>query len=373
MFVPSDTAEFREMTALLLAKDAARLRCLEPAEYVRQCRVVWDKARTDKLYATRFIVDELLFGDGTDLYCAVVAEVHVETDLSGIHWRAPKDYARRHKPLDRYRRELVHVYPTGGLRPEPDEPEASPQLVALFDLLGFEAKLGDLGLANMHERYREMVRQTFLPAVAQGEFSLARGMLEGELREGYLQLPIRYAYFSDTFLMWAPLHNAFVGTFLDRCASLFCNALEVGFPMRGAISVGDVVLHGKSNTYLGEPLVEAARLEAAQDTLGVALGVSVRSIALPPDRIQRYDPPVKPGKKSLLSGVVVDWPRFWRAYHDGSAAEKLSSLRVPAYAKYYDNAIDFADFSEKNSDCLSVLGPVARAELEAQIGQYESA
>lgn len=191
-------------------------------------------------------------------------------------------------------------------------------------------------------------------------------MLAGELREGYLRLPIRHAYFSDTFLMWAPFHNAFVGVFLDRCSNLFCNALDAGFPMRGAISVGEVVLHRKSNTYLGEPLIEAARLEAAQDTLGVALGASVRSIVFPPDRIQRYDPPVKPGKEALLSGVVPDWPRFWRDFRNGSPVEKLLELRVPDFAKSYDNAIDFASYSERNSDWF-------RSELDAQIGPFKPA
>ena len=190
-------------------------------------------------------------------------------------------------------------------------------------------------------------------------------MLAGDLRDGYLKLPIRYAYFSDTLLIWTPLHNAFVGTFLDRCSSLICNALALDVPVRGAVAVGEVILHKKSNTFLGEPLVEAARLEAAQESIGVCLGSSVRKIAFPPDRVQRYAPPVKSGKEDLLSGLVLDWPRHWRSFHQTPLLEKLCSLRSDAYAKYYDAAIDFVSFSKSNELWYA-------DEVEEQIGKFHA-
>jgi hypothetical protein len=236
-------------------------------------------------------------------------------------------------------------------------------MVALFEVLGFEAKLHSLGLHEMHLKYQEIIHRAFLPSVAEDKFAIARGMFAGQWREGYLRLPIRFAYFSDTLLIWAPFHNAFVGTFLDRCSSLFCNALRIGFPLRGAISVGEVILHKKSNTFLGEPLVEAARLEAAQDAIGVALGISVRVIGFPPDRVQKFEPPVKVGKYDLLSGLVLDWPRHWRDFCDGFAVEKLQELRAEGFSKYYDSAIDFVQYSEMNAMWFV-------PELEAQIGPF---
>ena len=319
LFIPADSPAFREMVAWLLAREAPRLRSTEPAAYVKQCRKLWVKTRTDKLYSKKFIVDGIFSGNESEFHCATIAEMHVETDSSGTQWKEPKNYHAYRKPLGRDRFEFIHVYPTGTLQPEPDSPEVSVQLVALFDLLGFENKLKTLGLRNMYAKYQEIIHQTFVATVGEDKHSPAAGMFAGQLRQGYLQMPIRHAYFSDTLLMWAPLHNAFVGTFLDRCSSLFCNAIETGFPLRGAISVGEVVFHKKTNTYLGEPLVEAARLEAAQDGLGVALGMSVRNITFPPDRVQRYDLPVKEGKEQLLSGLSLDWPKYWRDFHNGSA------------------------------------------------------
>ncbi len=365
-FAASDSPDFREIVGLLLARGAARLRSLEPVEYVKQCRKAWSKVRTDKFYSRKILMDEVVSGNGTDLYCAAFAEIHVETNSSGTQWKEPTDYLVRRKPLGRHRREVIFVYPTGALRPEPDVPQASIQVVALFDLLGFEAKLKDVGLASMYAKYQEIIHRALMPSVAQDKYSVAAGMFAGELREGYLKLPIRYAYFSDTLLTWVPLHNAFVGTFLDRCSSLFCNALEMGFPLRGAISVGEVVFHKKTNTYLGEPLVEAARLEAAQNALGVALGASVRDISFPPNRVQRYDPPVKAGKEPLLSGLALDWPRFWRDFRTGSPVEKLLELRVSNFSKYYDNAIEFVRYSDENRNWFV-------GKLEAQIGPFQAA
>ena len=369
LFIAADSPAFRESVALLLMRGAANMRSLSPLDYVHQCRQLWEKTKTDKFYSRKILFDEILSGNADEFYCATFAEIHVETDVTGTHWKEPKDYNARRKPLDRRRREVIFVYPTGALRPEADQPEVSVQLVALFDLLGFETMLTRLGIERMYVKYQELIHDTFVPSVAPDKYSLAEGMFADELRQGHLKLPIRYAYFSDTLLIWAQFHNAFVGTFLDRCSSLFCNALEAGLPLRGAVSVGDVIFHKKTNTYLGEPLVEAARLEKAQDALGVALCSSTRNISFPPDMVMKYDPPIKPlkpGEKSPLSGLVLDWPRFWKDFYRGTPVDKLRELRVTNFAKYYDNAIDFVHYSETNRDWF--IG-----ELEKQIGTFNKA
>ena len=308
-------------------------------------------------------MDGVVSGESTELKCLTIAILEVETDPSGTQWRAPRGYAKNRKELTADRRELVFVYPTGALSPESAGPLATTNLVALFDVLGFEMMLREVGLATMYRKYDAMIKRAFLAAVAEDRYSLARGMLAGELRDGYLKLPIRYAYFSDTLLIWTPLHNAFVGTFMDRCSSLICNALALDIPLRGAISVGEAILHKRSNTYIGEALVEAARLEAAQNVIGACLGQSVRSISFPPNRVQRYIQPVKEGKEDLLSGLVLDWPRFWRDTYRASLVERIRALRSESFAKYYDSALDFVAFSEANSLWFA-------AEVEAQIGKF---
>jgi hypothetical protein len=138
LFLPADRSDFREIVTLLLRDAAAQMRSIEPEEYVRRCRRLWKSAKPDKLYRRRILIDELVSGAGTELYCATFVELHVETDATGAHWKEPKDYLVRRKPLGPHRREFIYVYPTGGLRPEPDEPELSIQLLALFDVLGLK-------------------------------------------------------------------------------------------------------------------------------------------------------------------------------------------------------------------------------------------
>lgn len=363
LFLSTDTDEFRENVLTLLRQNAHRLRSIEAPKYVDRCRQVWQKTKANKLYSTKLLVDGVISGKSDRLHCITIALIHVETDITGTNWRSPPGYASKRKPLTDDRDEIIFVYPTGALSQEPELPEPSTQLVALFDVLGFEDQLKRIGLKAMHVKYRKIINHAFLGSIASDKFSRARGMMAGELRNGYLKLPIRYAYFSDTLLIWTTLHNAFIGTFLDRCSSLICSALTLDVPLRGAIAVGEVILHKKSNTYLGEPLVEAARLEAAQDSIGVALGPSVRTISFPPDRVQRYAQPVKHGREHLLSGLVLDWPRHWRSFYDVPLSEKLESIRAEGYEKYYDSAVLFARFSEANPMWFA-------AELESIIGKF---
>jgi hypothetical protein len=84
-------------------------------------------------------------------------------------------------------------------------------------------------------------------------------------------LPARYAYFSDTILLWVPLEQLCVAPFILRCLDLAREALNKGIPLHGASAIGKAVMHKASSTFIGQPLVEAARLEAALQWVGVAL------------------------------------------------------------------------------------------------------
>ena len=138
----------------------------------------------------------------------------------------------------------------------------------------------------------------------------------------------------------------------------------MGAPLRGAIAAGELVLHQRASFYLGQPLVEAARLEQAQEWIGVSLGVSVRSedLRLPfsPLQVMIWDTPVKPGREELLSGVVLDWPRRWRELHpEKTAEETVLTLRKEGFERYYDNAVTFIQHSDANADWfLAAMPPV---------------
>lgn len=155
-------------------------------------------------------------------------------------------------------------------------------------------------------------------------------------------------------LLWVPYQPEFVSSFLTRCCDVFCEALRIGIALRGAIAAGNLILHKRSNTFLGTELVEAARLEKAQEWLGVTLGNSVCSEAMripfEPHLVRIADAPMKTGTKQLLSGLVLDWPRRWRELHSTTAIEAINSIRDPNFSKYYDNACSFARISDSDPD-----------------------
>jgi len=359
-FVELDPSEFVQLVKGYIALGAHSARGLSTAEYTVACRNAWNATEVDEFYLGRYLHDGLANGGDSDLYGVAIAVFSVTTDESGYHWTPAFDYAAVRKPLGDRRRELIFVSPPGAALEESEEVREERVLLALFDVLGFEARLKELGLTEMHRRYGALIEKALVPSVAEDKLSLAVGLLLGENRQGYLQLPIRWAYFSDTILFWTKLHNAFVGTFFDRCSSLMCNALHVGVPLRGAISVGDAILHRPSNTFLGEPLVEAARLEAAQNVIGIAFGTSIRGIPVPPDRVIRYETPVKSGREHLPSGLVLDWPRHWREFHAASLPAALRAIRSEPVA-YYDNAESFIEYSQAQHNWFM-------PELEAKLG-----
>jgi hypothetical protein len=115
------------------------------------------------------------------------------------------------------------------------------------------------------------------------------------------------------------------------------------------------MLHRYSSTYLGDPIVEAARLEAAQDWVGLTLAPSSHwnefVAELNPNQILEYDPPLKQNYDDAKPFICVDWPRTWRESRKTSPSGHLEKMiSAPEFEKYFRNAIDFCDFSERNKD-----------------------
>lgn len=244
-----------------------------------------------------------------------------------------------------------------GLSPyeEPANPVAAPFLIGLFDVLGFKEWLKDAGLTQIQESYQNLIAKAVLK-----DSYRCLGLAELELQKYYtavFSLPVGHAYFSDTILLWVPLTQLFVSPFLARCADLICESLVMRIPLRGAVAIGQAVMHGASSTYLGDPVVEAHKLEHAQDWIGASLGSSTtwpefQRAMNPPREIILYDPPLKPTTdRDLISGMVLDWPRRWREKHSGDLRSLIAELdRKPEFSRYYQNAIQFASYSASNSD-----------------------
>ena len=248
------------------------------------------------------------------------------------------------------------------------ESEAEPQtyMVFLMDILGFESKFNENGLRNIYNLYLELA--AYIDSLEGGAIFDAWPSGPGEATPFLGYVDLRHAYFSDTVLLWSHYNPRSVRHFLANCNDLFCHSIELGFMARGAISVGEAILDTKASIFLGQPIIEAARTEQSQHWIGAALCQSFAQASsgqpLPWEQMLLYNKHIKPnlarpefGYYSPGFGFVLNWPRIWRKQRH----EKLSSVirghnRDPKYSKYYENTLEFIEFSERYDDWMECDG-----------------
>jgi len=163
---------------------------------------------------------------------------------------------------------------------EPKEPFAEaqaaskmPWMLGLFDVLGFSDRIASDGPEKVYETYRMLIERVLQKETLQCIGAMRMPGESGRVPTLF-SVDVRYAYFSDTIMLWLPLHPMFAGPFLQRCADLVCEGLLAGIPLRGAVSLGEGYMHKRSGTYIGSMVVEAARLEAAQNWIGAGFAPS---------------------------------------------------------------------------------------------------
>lgn len=243
--------------------------------------------------------------------------------------------------------------------PQSNEPveESSEQnktliMVGLFDVLGFSKRLETEGLENTVSLYNDLISTTVKKEAGWCSRFVNDGT--GKYFPALIDLNIRYAYFSDTILLWHTLEKLYAAPFISYCATFVCEALALDVPVRGAIALGEAVMHRSIGTYIGQPIIDAARLEQVQQWIGVSFA---RSATWPPflaaldaQLIIEYDTPVKEGKTSLLSPVVLDWPRRWRELYGSSPSEQVLAMNEATPHEYYGKTISFIEHSQANEN-----------------------
>jgi hypothetical protein len=145
-------------------------------------------------------------------------------------------------------------------------------VVALFDVLGFEDRLGRFSLEEIYGQYRELI--SIASTKGSHAFFDARPVGDGKSVPFFGYVEIEQDYFSDTILLWTRFKPGTFNPFLHVCAHLMCEALQAELPLRGAISLGNAIMDKSTRTYIGPPLVEAARAEKAQQWIGLCFGRS---------------------------------------------------------------------------------------------------
>ncbi len=149
-------------------------------------------------------------------------------------------------------------------------------------------------------------------------------------------------------------HNIYL-SFLTLCMDFFCQSIVAGIPLRGCISTGQAIMNKSKSLFIGEPLVEAAKGETAQNAVGFAFGGSFKEYhPVYNDYFIPYLYHMKDNKNSqFLSPFVPDWPRYWREspeYNELDLSEYIMKMcNDSEHEDYYNLASAFVEFSNKNS------------------------
>ncbi|MCK4351791.1 hypothetical protein KAW65_00095 [candidate division WOR-3 bacterium] len=222
-------------------------------------------------------------------------------------------------------------------------------MLCLFDVLGFESLLNRIGLKKLAERYDKLTeyvkeQRGGIDIVPTPDRHVAIGWFV-----------VDNAYFSDTFLFWTSYNKISLPHFTYLIAETICYGIEHELPLRGTLTVGEMILDGNSGTYLGKPIIEAVRTEQLQQWIGLSFGPSFSK----PDfkkgfylnTVLPYKSHYKDKANPLATGMVVDWPRRWRETRKANIRSLVSRMdKDLKFSQYYIKTLEFIDFSERNHD-----------------------
>lgn len=223
------------------------------------------------------------------------------------------------------------------------------QTVCLLDVLGFENQLKTVGLDNLHTKYTKLIEYV---QAQRGGIDIVPAP-NGHVAVGWLV--IGNAYFSDSLLFWTRYSKMSLPSFTHCIAEAICFGLEIELPLRGSVAVGEAILDVDGGVFLGNPLVEVARGERCQRWIGASFGPSFMQPGFNDGFYLHTILPYKSHYKDKLSehatGMTVDWPRRWRESRKTNPAALVRTLNRDAeFAPYYENTVEYINFSERNHD-----------------------
>ncbi|MGH8560134.1 MAG: hypothetical protein ACRESZ_22315 [Methylococcales bacterium] len=255
--------------------------------------------------------------------------------------------------------------------------------VCFLDVLGFESRFATRGLSGMLEKYLQLVgivdhrnedtERWF------GPMNFSEGVYWTAEPDAFISAKLYGAYASDSILLFAHAdfpqnrypaalnttleerqrmgqdpaqgwmyHTVPCDNFLDLCNEIICHSIEIGLPLRGAFSMGEAVLHLDRGIFLGEPLIDSARLEHMQCSIGASFAGTFMDQVVP----NRFKLPFSSHFKSkvpyIFSRFVLDWPRHWRKTRTTDLFDALKELDVdPRFSNYYKITKDIALASQE--------------------------
>ena len=249
--------------------------------------------------------------------------------------------------------------------------EKSTYILAYLDVLGFTKLVEEKGLEEVYEMYENLIEKVNYAAerYRPGGFSVPVPIAKTEMRYAFaMGFKLEYSYASDTILVWCEFNRFNIVPFLECITTLFCSALEVDMPLRGAITFGDAILSKTKSIYIGKPIIEGALCEKKQAWIGVSFGYSLlanvefgwlgnlKNITPFSEHIKTRDGEQNATSQYMITNIVLDWPRFIRTERK---AEEISQwldskanclLLPPSVKEYYALTNRFMKYSQEHSN-----------------------
>jgi len=244
--------------------------------------------------------------------------------------------------------------------------------IGLFDVLGFEEKFSQIGLSGMAALYNALISDVDAMNAHAAELKELLNLDDEAIwtadGDAFVFNRVDGAYASDSIVLWAHAHFPEARAlsheqreslasdpadgwmyhivpcdrFLEACNKLLCHSLEIGLPLRGAVSMGPAIIDQQRRVFLGKPLIDAARAEKAQRIIGAAFTPSFVDQVIPERFSLSFKEHIKPGSEALLSEYLLDWPRHWRRTRSKELGSTVIELnKDPKFSAYYENTLSF--------------------------------
>ena len=216
-----------------------------------------------------------------------------------------------------------------------DDEQPRPVFVGVFDVLGFKARLQRVPLPRLVEDYKRL-----LDAKQWAATIPVLGAQGAEL------WTVGTTVFSDTVVIWCDDGKEQVDTFLAACSVFVAAAIDAGWPMRGGVAYGSVVMSRRQRIFVGQPIVDAYLLEQSQQWVGAAVHQSCCDHPILGGFIAKHDEvipyPVPTGRKKnrVRSTLAVHW-----GPHSSLGRSRLQTMRREAPScrdkRKYDRALRY--------------------------------
>ena len=186
------------------------------------------------------------------------------------------------------------------------------RFVAMIDILGFRRMVQTLPAEDVVRRVEKLFKH--IP-----KLDIAWGVGGGNIQEESGITKTAHAQFSDTILLWTPPIDScsiyrqdfeLQGLLFATTGAIFHGFLN-GLPLRAGVAFGECYINKRTQTYVGQAIVDAYSTERQQDWIGGALHPSCdgrvahrtdfKNVVMP------YSVPVKPGSTIAIT-YALNWP-----------------------------------------------------------------